>query len=245
MGGNGALAASDPGLLYRRVAAVLRARIAAGHHPPGGRLPTIAALAEAFTVAPATIRQALRVLVQEGLVASRQGSGSYVSPRVTTPAPPLALDLGWPALAGAIAGNLPHMLMADDAPPPLLPTEGLAAARYRHMRRVHHRLSGQPYALVDMCIDRRWFDRAPTRFEAEMALPLLEELGGAELPEMRQSFRLGSADADAARHLGVAPGAPVGCLRRALRDRDGVVAYWSDGVFRADAVVFEATLSRA
>jgi hypothetical protein len=75
-------------------------------------------------------------------------------------------------------------------------------------------------------------------------LPLLEELGGADLPEMRQSFRLGTADADAARWLGVAPGAAVGRLRRALRDREGVVVYWSDAAFRADAVVFEAVLTR-
>lgn len=243
-----ALAASDPGLLYRRVAALLRAEIGAGRLLPGTRLPSIAELAAHCAVAPATVRQALRLLAEEGLVRSRQGSGTFVADQTAAPRrrPQLALDLGWPALAEPIRGNMAEVLEADDAPPPLDPAgaEGVPAAAYQHMRRIHRDPDGTAYALVEMHLDRRWFDRAPERFERGMALPLLEELGGPDLPEMRQSFRLAGADMEAVRALGVPLGAPLGRVRRTLLDRQGVVAYWSDGLFRADTVVFEATLRR-
>lgn len=50
------------------VAASLRQRIAAGEWESGDALPTVAALAEHYQVARATVTRALRVLESEGLV---------------------------------------------------------------------------------------------------------------------------------------------------------------------------------
>ncbi len=240
------LAASDPGLLYRRVAALLRSEIGTGRLAPGTRLPSIAELAERCGVAAATVREALSLLKAEGLVHSRQGSGTFVAETAPRRRPQLALDLGWPALAESIRGNRAEVLEEDASPPPLPEdgSEGRHAKLYCRMRRIHRDAEGMAYASVEMHVDRRWFDLAPTRFRTGMALPLLEELGGSELPEMRQRFRLAAADAATAAALGVPLGAPVGWIRRVLLDRQGVAAYWSVGLFHGDAVVFEATLRR-
>src|SRR5699024_10125319 len=45
---------------------------------PGDRLPSEAEFAERFGVGRTTIREAFRLLEQEGVVASRQGSGRFV-----------------------------------------------------------------------------------------------------------------------------------------------------------------------
>ncbi len=74
------------GPLYRRIVNGLRAEIAGGALPPGARLPTERALCARFGVSRHTVREALRQLRDEGLVASRQGAGTTVA---AGDAPPL------------------------------------------------------------------------------------------------------------------------------------------------------------
>ncbi|WP_075733854.1 GntR family transcriptional regulator [Streptomyces acidiscabies] len=62
----------------RRVAEVLRTRIAEGDYPVGGFLPRQRELADEFGVSRDTVQRALKVLVDEGWIQSRQGSGSRV-----------------------------------------------------------------------------------------------------------------------------------------------------------------------
>ncbi|MFW6059146.1 MAG: substrate-binding domain-containing protein [Phycisphaeraceae bacterium] len=71
---------SRPQPLYRRVAVELRRRIEAGEF--ADRLPTERTLAATFGVSIITVRAAVTRLVQEGLVERRQGSGTYVRPRL-------------------------------------------------------------------------------------------------------------------------------------------------------------------
>ena len=64
---------------YRDIAADLAARIAAGEFAPGDRLPPITALMQHYRVPGLnTIRQAQQLLVDDGLVQTRQGVGSFV-----------------------------------------------------------------------------------------------------------------------------------------------------------------------
>jgi DNA-binding GntR family transcriptional regulator len=64
--------------LYRKLVGALRSEIQAGVHPVGGLLPTEAELRARFSVSRHTVREALRQLRDEGLIASRQGAGSTV-----------------------------------------------------------------------------------------------------------------------------------------------------------------------
>lgn len=61
------------------VAEQLRAALAAGTFPVGSKLPPERELTETFQVGRTTIREAVRALAAEGLLASRQGSGVFVS----------------------------------------------------------------------------------------------------------------------------------------------------------------------
>lgn len=69
---------ADPRPAYQRVADDLRHAIATGTYQPGDQLPTLAELTARYNIAVMTARDAIRQLVTEGLVVSRQGKGAYV-----------------------------------------------------------------------------------------------------------------------------------------------------------------------
>jgi DNA-binding transcriptional regulator YhcF (GntR family) len=75
----------DPRPPYQQVATKLRAAILTGKLAPGERLPTQVELSKTYGVARMTIQQALRILKDDGLIATRQGSGMFVRERTARP----------------------------------------------------------------------------------------------------------------------------------------------------------------
>lgn len=63
---------------YGWLAAAMRARITQGDWTPGEAIPPESALAKSYGVALGTIRQAIALLVADGLLERRQGRGTYV-----------------------------------------------------------------------------------------------------------------------------------------------------------------------
>jgi GntR family transcriptional regulator len=66
---------------YLRIYTELRDRITGGQWPAGAALPSQRELADEFGVSMMTLRQALQLLADEGLVGTRHGLGTYVAPR--------------------------------------------------------------------------------------------------------------------------------------------------------------------
>jgi DNA-binding transcriptional regulator YhcF (GntR family) len=71
----------DPRPPYQQVANALRAAILTRKLAPGEKLPSGTELASRYGVARMTVQQAVRVLRDEGLIVSRQGSGVFVRER--------------------------------------------------------------------------------------------------------------------------------------------------------------------
>ena len=69
--------------LWAAIANTLRDEIAQGLYPPGGRLPTEAALSARFGVNRHTVRHALAALSADGIVHPRRGSGVFVTAKPT------------------------------------------------------------------------------------------------------------------------------------------------------------------
>lgn len=63
---------------YRQVADSLRERIRSGEIPAGRRIPSLVELEAEFEVARDTLRKAVQVLKDEGLVETVTGMGVYV-----------------------------------------------------------------------------------------------------------------------------------------------------------------------
>jgi DNA-binding GntR family transcriptional regulator len=70
----------DADLVYMRVADDIAARIRSGELAPGTRLRPERELAEHYGCSYGSIRSAMKVLRERGLIITRHGRGTFVSP---------------------------------------------------------------------------------------------------------------------------------------------------------------------
>jgi DNA-binding FadR family transcriptional regulator len=87
--------------LADHVAAEILAMVADGRYPPGSRLPPEAALAEEADVSRLTLREAVRILRNKGVLSVEHGRGTFVNP----PARWVALDPVLLTSRAALEGN--------------------------------------------------------------------------------------------------------------------------------------------
>ena len=66
--------------LYAQIKEQMRLAVSTGALQPGDQLPTVRDLATRLRLNPNTVARAYRELQAEGLLTSRQGSGTFVSP---------------------------------------------------------------------------------------------------------------------------------------------------------------------
>jgi GntR family transcriptional regulator len=230
------------GTLYAQVANVFRQRIRSGVWAAGVQLPTLGELEREFQVARVTLRQALNMLENEGMIWRRRGRGTFVS---ETAAPEwFRLSTSRRDIIHSLGGAWSRMLEVDphESTPLLEEGDGTPVAAYRHMRRVHGR-GERAYAVVDMYLDRSVYGRAPARFDSEMIIPVLEDLAEVEVGPLRQTLTFGAADREVAEGLGIPIGSPIGILRRVVCDDAGRVIYVGTVNYRGDMVKLEIGVS--
>ena len=66
---------------FQQLATILRERMVAGEYPPGRKIPSIIDLFEESALSTMTVRRAVQVLADEGLVRTVPGRGTCVTLR--------------------------------------------------------------------------------------------------------------------------------------------------------------------
>lgn len=136
-----------PGQVHKhhRIARVLADEIRSGVHADGSRLPGEHALRERFGVSRTTLRQALQVLAEEGLISTHAGIGSFV----TFDGTPLDQRFGWTrALAEQGTELTTETLRFEEVTDPGLATElGLPSSAFIALDRVRRLPDGQGVSL--------------------------------------------------------------------------------------------------
>lgn len=224
---------------YRRVASVLRRRISTGEWQPGDRLPPLDALVEEFRVGRVTVRHALDLLADEGLIArhrDRRGSSVTAKP----------LDRRWFTLALNLAELETHsssIMVTElesgpwERPLPVTPAEGTQSEGYHRIVHLHHHSDFPlPVALTEILIDNAIY--AGLDADAAGKRPILERLAArhADLGQIQQTLTIGEADLELSRNLGIHEAAPIAELRRIIRNGDGTIIYFGHLFFRGDLV---------
>ncbi len=98
---------------YEEIANDLRARIESGDVQPGDRLPTVIQLCDFYGVSKVTVRHAIEMLTDEGLVSARRGSGTYVRRNRDLTGEAIA-SIGTPGVESGFTAENPHGDVSSD-----------------------------------------------------------------------------------------------------------------------------------
>ena len=227
---------------YLQLADIFRHRIVRGTWTQGSMLPSIERLMEEFTVARITVRQAIRLLSDEGLVSPQRGRGTVVN-EVTGAQRLLRVDTTLADLVDMYRGDKPVLtnLEESDASPDLADIDGKAAPNYFHMRRVHAR-DDVKYCVISIYIDDRIYRQAKSDFRKKAVLPVLFSLPGIDIGKARQTMHISKADVEVANLLEIPVGEPMAEVRRFISAPDGTVIYLADVSYRGDYIHLDMDL---
>jgi GntR family transcriptional regulator len=233
---------STPIPRYVQLAELVRQRVSKGHWPPGSMLPSIEHLMQEFDVARVTVRQAIALLAEEGLLSPQRGRGTFVTGKPGARRR-LRVETTLDDLVAMYSGDRPdHATLAEAVADPVLSDkDGIKAPKYYYLRRVHSR-NGERYCVISIYIDHRVFRRAPARFRRELALPVLTSLPGLKIAGARQTLTISRADVETAGLLGIPVNAPVGVVRRVWCGPDPTVIYLAEVTYRGDYIHLEMDL---
>lgn len=226
----------SPVPLYIQVASVMRRRLERGEWHPGAKIPTLVELEREFQVARVTVRQAVDILRDEGLLRSQQGRGTFAAEK-SADRHWFKLATTWDVLIEPIKHNVIKRIKADSAPrmPTLRGDEGELADSYVFLRSIQYK-GAEPYGIVNLHLAKAIYRRAPEAFQKHPALPVIAGRKDIDIRHAHQTVVIGSADPTTADLLRVALGAPTAECRCVLIDRHGVAFYVADIVYRSDAI---------
>lgn len=222
---------------YERIADELREDILAGVHPVGSQLPTEAELAARYLAARGTVRQAVAVLVAEGLVGSRQGARRIVLGKARSQSfAELHSFAQWARANGYRYGGQVITQGRRAASP--VEAARLGTGEVLDVLRLRT-LEGEP-VLLERTVYADWMAAA-----VEGLAPGCESVTEALYDSIGLVFAYGEHLIDAvsagvrdARLLGVRRGSPLLRQRRITTTHEGRPVEWSDDRYRAGSVVF-------
>ena len=233
--------------LYRQVKDVLVRRIADGVWAAGGALPSEPDIAADLGVSHGTVRKALDELAAENLVTRRQGKGTFVArhdeERILFQFFKLIPDGGERQFPDS------RILAVD------VRDAGVEAARVLDLRKGAHVVAIERVRMLDdrVCILERitlpkaLFPGIEKRGTGSQDLPNnLYELYRAEfgvtIARATERLKAVAASRRDARHLGVAPGAPLLAIDRTAFAIEGAPVEWRVSLCRTDAVHYLSDL---
>jgi GntR family transcriptional regulator len=226
--------------LRHSLAEELRARILAGEWQPGDRMPSEPELARRRTVSRSSMRAAITMLEEDGLVSRRHGSGTYVTHRPALPHD-LGRNFGVSSLITA-TGMQPGTveLTAGAAPAPPAVAEALevpADSTVSRLSRVRTADGRRVVDVSDWCrIDHLPPDELPDIADGSI-YRALEERGLAVHHGVAQ-LTPRNAEGELARRLDVPNGTLILTIDQVDRTADGVAVLVSREHHLADAFSF-------
>ncbi len=224
---------------YQEIADELRVRATAA--PAGAVLPSESELSAEFEASRVTIRRALELVRDDGLIAARQGFGWFVA---TEPVRQHLGRLGTIEAQLEVSGKLAERRIEEFAfvqPPARVRRILSGVDEVLRVKRVNL-ADGEPFAVVTV-----WCPAALGRSlsRADVERQPFYELLGIELRGATQTIGADSAEADDAALLDVPVGSPLLRCRRVTTDLSGEPVLVSEHVFPAHRTEFVVELPQA
>lgn len=234
---------------YMRLAKSLMDDIRLGIYPTGSRLPTENELCQRLKVSRHTVRDALRILVELGLVHRRPRAGTTVLAR--TPTRPFQPSVSSPSELVSLAGLLVQkvMLVEDIVVDAELATT-LGVAPETHWRRVVSLLSfpeeTPPLVYTQVYVPQAYADAMTTPVTGQWApvsKPARDRIKaryGVRATELRERISAVALTDQTGAHLDGKPGSPGLELLLAYHQGNGESVEISLNLFRGDRYSYSA-----
>lgn len=228
-----------PSYRYQQIAAALRERIRDGEFERGQVLPTEREFCDAYESSRLTIRRALAILRDEGLLQSRRGFGWFVS---TQPLEHRLSRLGSIEQQVELTGRLPRREVRHFGFEPAIGAireilEVDEVLRISQLNRAEHEVLAHSTAWVPTALaEDLTLEQVTTASSLYDLLPI--EIHGA-----RQRISARAASEEDAQLLGTPLGAPCLHSERVAYSLDGRPAVYTVAVFAAHRTEFVVELS--
>jgi GntR family transcriptional regulator len=227
---------------YGALAGALRERVIAGEWPPGSALPSEQMLASEHGVALGTMRRALELLVQQGLVERIHGRGTFVRAGLSGATMMRFFRFGDQAGEVPTSRILSRQLasLSAEAARALGIAKGEPALKVRRLRS----LGGEPCLLEELWLPLPLFqplaELEPQQW-GDLLYPLYAERCGVHVHRAVDEIRFDTLSAADARALGLPAGHPCAKVARQAFDRVGRCIEYR--LTRGDAHAFHYTVS--
>ena len=231
--------------LYVQLAGIFRHKVVSRAWAAGQRLPNFETLADQFKVARITVRQAVALLVQEGLLTSTRGRGTFVCDVGQRPEPAVsaAMDAMSPE-AGDLRIRILSKARAGAIPPEYRGEHG-AFDSYTEITKVHLH-DGQPFGVVHVFVADEVFQTFAKRaIEKRKILRMVMNGEPRHACSLEQTMTVEPADFVLSEHLGYPFGSPVARILRRIIDDRGRLSYAGVSWYRGDLFVMRTTLPRS
>jgi GntR family transcriptional regulator len=222
---------------YHQIADELRTRVQSGTYAAGRLLPSESDLSGEFGVSRVTIRKALELLRDEGLVDARQGFGWFVAGEtVRQPLARLATIEDQMRASGVTPERRVLEFAFEKAPADV--ARALGTSQILRVRRLNL-ADGEPFAIVTV-----WCPAAlgQNLSRADVERSPFYELLDVPLSGATQTIGADAASNDESRLLNVPVGSPVLRCRRTTNSATGATVLVSDHVFPAHRTEFVVDL---
>ncbi len=229
--------------LYLQLSNIFRSRIESGEWEVGKRIPTVEELYKAYGVAGMTIRQALGILEDEGLIERFRAKGTFVRAR---PRRDLWCDVKTDISGLLLARPGAEIEVLLDETIDHLPTSISESSHtntvHRHVRRLHTRDQTQ-FMLGDVYIAEDIAHLiAPEDMTSKTAMRLLADLPGVTIADAKQILTIERADFTIANALKIPLDSPIAKVVRIAYDENGRTLMIAVGNYRSDFVRIEMHL---
>lgn len=227
--------------LYSQLASVLRGRITRGEWKIGDQIPTLDELSDTYGVARVSAKQAVQMLVSEGLLSARRGrrttvvhSGLYERTLSTGVAAPLEQLPGFNA---RILSEVRDLSLPSFA-------EGLGQPEKAYVRITKVDSDGQnPYAFSSIHVAQDLFNLFPvTAAERLKVSRLVRSVNKSPLISARERISVSSANPEEAAALKCPLAAPIAVVQRVYVDARGYVVYAGWSTYSSDRFLVDREL---
>ena len=229
--------------LYLQIAEILRQDLDRGVWQEGDLLPTISELSRKYSVAKITVRQAIKILGEEGRLEPRRGRGTSI---LSQPPRRHRLHLGTrlSTLTDLYRGDKPALELLEDrvAEIPGKQIIGSVSNHGYHLLKRTHTRDNETYCVISIYFESRLFSRHESEFRTQLALPVIVDNYDIDISRAHQSVTIGKCDYNTAGLLNIAVGDPVVEVRRILCDTQDQIIYLADVTYRSDFVCLEMDL---